>query len=68
MLAAEIAGNGVPLVFLHTYPMNRRMWKAQQAEFSRHFKTVLLDFPGFGESPAESETLSLRPAEPATMR
>lgn len=59
MLATEISGTGVPLVFLHAYPLNRRMWIAQAAKFSRNFKTVLIDFPGFGESKPEGDRLSL---------
>ena len=40
-LAVEQAGNGIPLVFLHAFPMDRRMW-APQASFSRHYRMITL--------------------------
>jgi len=48
-LAAEQAGSGVPLVFLHAFPLDRRMW-APQESLSRHYRRIAVDFPGFNES------------------
>lgn len=48
-LAADQSGTGIPLVFLHAFPMDRRMW-APQASFSRHYRMITIDLPGFGES------------------
>jgi pimeloyl-ACP methyl ester carboxylesterase len=52
-LAAEQAGTGIPLVFLHAYPLDRRMW-VPQSPFSRHFRVITVDFPGFGGSPSSA--------------
>lgn len=48
-LASEQAGNGIPLVFLHAFPLDRRMW-APQESFAKHYRRIAVDFPGFNES------------------
>lgn len=49
-LAIEEAGSGIPLVFLHAFPLDRRMW-VPQSSFSRNYHVITLDFPGFGGTP-----------------
>lgn len=48
-LAVEQSGTGIPLVFLHGFPLDKRMW-APQASFSRHYRMITIDLPGFGQS------------------
>lgn len=52
-LAVEQAGTGIPLVFLHAFPLDRRMW-VPQSSFSRNYRVIALDFPGFGGSPSSA--------------
>ncbi len=40
--------SGLPLVFLHAFPLNRRMWAAQQEALAPRF-SLALDLPGFGD-------------------
>lgn len=50
MLAFDRSGSGVPLVFLHAFPLSRTMWDVNRSAFDRHFQTIAVDLPGFGES------------------
>lgn len=46
----EVAGKGVPLVLIHGWSLNLRMWDPQTAELSRHFRVIRYDRRGFGRS------------------
>ena len=46
----EDRGRGLPLVFIHGFPLSRLMWKHQLQEFSKKWRIIALDLPGFGES------------------
>jgi len=41
-------GVGVPVVFLHGYPLNHAIWAPQFGMLSEDHRVVLLDLPGFG--------------------
>jgi pimeloyl-ACP methyl ester carboxylesterase len=43
-------GQGLPLVLLHGFPLDRRMWDAQVAELSGHWRVIAPDLRGFGQS------------------
>jgi 3-oxoadipate enol-lactonase len=50
-LAYTDAGSGgIPLVLLHGFPLDSRMWDAQVAELSRITSVIAPDFRGFGRS------------------
>jgi len=51
-------GNGLPLVFLHAFPLNRTMWVSQEALSSR-FRIITIDLRGHGESDAPAWRYSL---------
>lgn len=51
-LAFNDQGTGVPLVFLHAFPLNRTMWAAQEQALSSQFRVVTIDLRGHGESDA----------------
>jgi len=43
-------GEGPAVLFLHAFPLSSQMWEAQRAALRDGFRTVALDFPGFGRS------------------
>lgn len=45
-------GQGLPVVLLHAFPLNRQMWKPQWSLSSDQFRFLLPDLPGFGASPS----------------
>ncbi len=51
-LAYSDKGTGLPLVFLHAFPLNLMMWAAQEAALSSQFRTITIDLRGHGESDA----------------
>jgi 3-oxoadipate enol-lactonase len=46
----EVAGDGLPLVFLHGLGGTSNVWHAQRGGLSKFFKVVALDLPGSGRS------------------
>jgi pimeloyl-ACP methyl ester carboxylesterase len=44
-------GTSDPLVLLHAFPLNGRMFEPQMAAFSSDRRVVAPDYPGFGRSP-----------------
>lgn len=51
-LAYHDQGDGIPLVFLHAFPLNRSMWIEQELALSSRFRVVTVDLRGHGESDA----------------
>jgi 3-oxoadipate enol-lactonase len=51
-IAYDDRGAGLPIVFLHAFPLNRRMWAQQEAVLSQRFRTICIDLRGHGESDA----------------
>ncbi|HEV8359456.1 MAG TPA: alpha/beta fold hydrolase [Candidatus Thermoplasmatota archaeon] len=48
-LAHETIGSGFPWVFLHGFPLARRLWSPQR--IAGHGQRVFVDLRGFGDSP-----------------
>lgn len=46
------AGDGDPLLFVHAFPLDHRVWSNQLEYFSRSFRVIAPDLRGFGQSPA----------------
>jgi pimeloyl-ACP methyl ester carboxylesterase len=44
-------GPGDPLVLLHAFPLNGRMFEPQMEAFSERRRVISPDYPGFGRSP-----------------
>lgn len=57
-LAATVAGNGPPLVFLHAGVADRRMWRDQLPVFAERYRAVAYDRRGFGETKYLTERYS----------
>src|SRR5258708_6761480 len=51
----ERAGSGHPLVLIHGFPLDTRMWDAQFAIFARQYQTTRYDMRGFGRSALPTE-------------
>jgi 3-oxoadipate enol-lactonase len=45
-------GTGLPIVFLHAFPLNRTMWAHQEEALSLRFRIITVDLRGHGESDA----------------
>ncbi|HLV23859.1 MAG TPA: alpha/beta hydrolase [Moheibacter sp.] len=50
MLNYEVIGDGKPVVLLHGYLENMKMWKKLAERLSSSRKVILIDLPGHGES------------------
>src|SRR3990172_10533465 len=49
-LGYDLAGKGTTVLFLHAFPLNRRMWAAQVEALRAQARPLTVDFRGFGES------------------
>lgn len=51
-LAYDDRGAGIPVLFIHGYPLNRQIWQPQLAGLADVARVLALDLPGHGESQA----------------
>jgi 3-oxoadipate enol-lactonase len=51
----EVSGTGVPVVFIHGFSLDRRMWEPQVAEFESRFRVIRYDLRGHGRSVPPTE-------------
>jgi 3-oxoadipate enol-lactonase len=49
-LAYDDVGSGLPVVFLHAFPLNRTMWAPQVSALVERCRCLAVDLRGFGES------------------
>jgi 3-oxoadipate enol-lactonase len=47
---SSVSGDGPPVVMVHGLGLNRAMWQYQQAALSKHFRVIVYDLLGHGES------------------
>lgn len=52
----EEQGKGEPLILLHGHSLDHRMWNLQFDEFARYYRTIRLDFRGYGRSSEQPES------------
>lgn len=59
LLAYDDHGIGLPVIFLHAFPLNRQMWEGEiQALLSdQRYRLLTLDWRGFGESEISSSPI-----------
>lgn len=53
-LHVNIQGQGQPLVLVHGFCEDSRVWDSLAKELSTHYQIITFDLPGFGQSPALS--------------
>lgn len=58
-LHARDVGNGTPVLLLHAFPLNGRMWEPQLGALRARVRLVVPDLPGFGLSPPSSGSPTL---------
>lgn len=60
LLAYDDNGIGLPVIFLHAFPLNRQMWagEVQALLEDQRYRLVRLDWRGFGESEIASSSTS----------
>lgn len=49
-LSVNDAGEGLPILFVHGFPLDRTMWREQATDLSRDFRCIVPDLRGFGQS------------------
>jgi 3-oxoadipate enol-lactonase len=54
-----IAGSGRPCLFVHGYPLSRRMWHRVVDDLRHDWLVIAPDLRGFGESGKETEAFSI---------
>jgi pimeloyl-ACP methyl ester carboxylesterase len=58
-LAYEDRGMGLPVIFLHAFPLNRQMWAGEISALlkEQRYRLIALDWRGFGESEITSSSV-----------
>jgi 3-oxoadipate enol-lactonase len=52
-------GVGLPLLLVHGFPLNRRMWADDAANLSETYRVIAPDLAGFGESPLGAKPFTM---------
>ena len=55
-----VEGSGPPLLFVHGFPLDHRMWQAQIEYFKNTFTVVVPDLRGFGATDVTRGTVSMK--------
>lgn len=58
-MAYEDHGDGIPLLLIHGFPLNRSLWEPQIRELSAFARVLAPDLRGYGESEAPSGVYSM---------
>lgn len=53
-IAYDDVGSGLPVVFLHAFPLNRTMWDPQVGALIAECRCIAIDLRGLGESKGEA--------------
>ena len=59
LISVTIAGEGLPLILLHGFPLDHRLWLPQLDYLSNHYRVIAPDLRGFGQSTLTEEPYSL---------
>jgi len=55
----EDRGQGLPIVLLHGFPLDHRMWKHQTELLAQDYRVITPDLPGMGRSAVPGELMSM---------
>lgn len=55
----DYGGEGIPLVFVHSFPLSSRMWDKQVAYFRDKYRVITFDTRGLGESTTDENVYSM---------
>lgn len=58
-MAYDEAGSGIPLLFIHGYPLNRRMWQPQLDALAQDARVIAPDLRGHGDSTPTEGTYTM---------
>jgi 3-oxoadipate enol-lactonase len=58
-LAYTDEGVGLPMVFIHGFPLNRKAWSEQVEAFKSAYRVIAPDLSGFGDSQPAKGSLSM---------
>lgn len=58
-LVGDDVGQGQPVLFVHAFPLNRRMWAPQVEALAGDYRCLSVDLRGFGESDTVDEPYGL---------
>lgn len=58
-ISYHMAGKGIPLIFLHAFPLHSGMWQGQIAACAHGHLCLAIDLPGFGRSEAPLDRLTM---------
>ena len=58
-MRVSVNGSGPPLLFVHGFPLNHQMWRAQIEWFQNRFTLIAPDLRGFGASEITQGTVSM---------
>ena len=58
-LNVEVSGNGPPLLFVHGFPLDGGMWRAQVEAFAATHTVIVPDLRGFGRSDVTTGTVTM---------
>ena len=51
----EAQGTGAPVILIHGWSLNLRMWDLQVPDLRRHYKVIRYDRRGFGKSTGDED-------------
>ncbi|NOU99588.1 alpha/beta fold hydrolase [Paenibacillus planticolens] len=52
-------GQGAPVILLHGFPLDHRMWQAQADALSEHYRVITPDLRGMGQSDVPAANISM---------
>jgi 3-oxoadipate enol-lactonase len=55
----DYEGDKTPLVFIHAFPLDSRMWKSQVEFFKSNFRVITYDVRGLGKSKCENNQFTM---------
>ena len=60
MISYTDVGSGQPIVLIHAFPTDQRLWKPQQDDLKKSFRIITIDLQGFGQAePADGNAITM---------